>query len=83
MATVQKHGCFFANNRQNVYEKQVIFKCFQKPQVQDVKTKLCLMIALFSCFFFNNFKAGKSAGFLGRIGGKIRRNLKNGHFPKT
>ena len=31
-------------------EKQVIFKCFQKPQVSSVKIKLCLMGALFSCF---------------------------------
>ena len=32
MATVWYHGAF-ANNCQNDYEKQVILKCFQKPQI--------------------------------------------------
>ena len=32
MATVCLHGAF-ANNSQNDYEKQLIFKCFQKQQI--------------------------------------------------
>ena len=30
---------FFANNCQNVYEKQVIFKCFQKQQILRCQNK--------------------------------------------
>ena len=30
---------FFPNNCQNVYEKQVIFKCFQKPQISRCQNK--------------------------------------------
>ena len=29
----------FANNCQNVYEKRIIFKCFQKPQILRCQNK--------------------------------------------
>ena len=43
----------FANNCQNEYEKQVFFKCSQKPQMEGVKIKLCVMIVLFLYFSKN------------------------------
>ena len=52
----------FTNNFQNVYEKQVIFKRFQKHKFEGVKkTKLRVMIALFSYVSKGNFKMGGSA----------------------
>ena len=69
----------FANNCQNAYEKQVIFKCFQKPQI---KIKLCVRIALFLYFSKNNFKVGGSTRFLGGIGGKIGLNVEKVIFSR-
>ena len=39
---------FFANNCQNVYEKQVIFNASRNHKFQGVKINVCVVIALFS-----------------------------------
>ena len=62
----------FANNCQNVYEKQVIFKGFQNQKFQGVKMKRLVMLALSArTSQKSNFKVDESARFLEETGGRI------------
>ena len=64
MANVQYHGAF-ANNCQNVYEKQVIFKGFQKPHISRCQNKTLCHDSSILVLPKNNFKVDGSASILG------------------
>ena len=68
MATVQLHTAFW-NNCPYLAEKQLIYKCFQKPQISSCHNQT-LYSDVSSTFQKNNFKVNGSAKFLGGPGGK-------------
>ena len=74
----------FTNNCQNEYEKQVFFKCSQKPQIRRCSNKtFCDDSSILSFFKTGNFKVGGSVSFLGGTGGKIGPNVENDHFLRA